>query len=56
MDSYSFWKNLTMYNENVLKWYGSMYNEEIDILVDEQEDIVVYDDTDEWYNIYGDEE
>lgn len=28
MDSHSFWKNLTMYNENVLKWCGSMYEEE----------------------------
>ncbi len=52
MDSHSFWKNLTMYNENVLKWCGSLYSEDIDLLVDEQEDdIVIYDDSQEWYNI-----
>lgn len=52
MDSHSFWKNLTMYNENVLKWCGSLYSEDIDLLVDGQEDdIVIYDDSQEWYNI-----
>jgi hypothetical protein len=41
-----------MYNENVLKWCGSLYSEDIDLLVDEQEDaIVIYDDSQEWYNI-----
>ena len=56
MDSHSFWKNLTMYNENVLKWCGSLYNEDIDLLVDDQEDdIIVYDDSQEWYNIYESE-
>ena len=56
MDSHSFWKNLTMYNENVLKWCGSLYSEDIDLLVDEQEDeIIVYDDSQEWYNIYESE-
>lgn len=49
MDSTTFWKNLTMYNENVLKWCGSMYDD-VDILIDDQEDIIVYDDSDEWYN------
>ena len=55
MDSHSFWKNLTMYNENVLKWCGSMYNnEEIDLLLDEYDDeVIVYDDSDEWYNTDG---
>jgi hypothetical protein len=38
-----------MYNENVLKWCGSMYDD-IDILIDDHEEIVVYDDSDEWYN------
>lgn len=52
MDSNSFWKNV-MYNENVLKWCGSMY-EDIDILVDEYDDeVVVYDDSEEWYNTDG---
>ena len=49
MDSHSFWKNLTMYNENVLKWCGSMYEEDIDLLI-EDDDIIVYDDSQEWYN------
>jgi hypothetical protein len=41
-----------MYNENVLKWCGSLYSEDIDLLVDGQEDdIVIYDDSQEWYNI-----
>ena len=51
MDSHSFWKNLTMYNENVLKWCGSMYEDDIDLLIDEHDEIMVYDDTNEWYNI-----
>jgi hypothetical protein len=55
MDSHKFWNNLTMYNENVLRWCGSMYEEDIDILVDENDEIIVYDDTDEWYNIYESE-
>jgi len=50
MDSHSFWKNLTMYNDNVLKWCGSNYDD-IDVLIDEDEEIIVYDDADEWYNI-----
>jgi hypothetical protein len=50
MDSHKFWNNLTMYNENVLKWCGFMY-EEVDILIDEDEEIILYDDTGEWYNI-----
>jgi len=50
MDSHSFWKNLTMYNENVLKWCGSNYDD-IDVLIDEDEEIIVYDDAGEWYNI-----
>ena len=32
-----------------------MYEEDIDILVDENDEIIVYDDTDEWYNIYESE-
>ena len=55
MDSRLFWKNLTMYNENVLKWCGSMYNEDIDILIDETDEIIIYDDSGEWYNIEGSE-
>lgn len=50
MDSHSFWKNLTMYNANVLKWCGSNYDD-IDVLIDEDEEIIVYDDAGEWYNI-----
>lgn len=50
MDSHSFWKNLTMYNENVLKWCGSNYDD-IDVLIDEDAEIIVYDDAGEWYNI-----
>jgi len=50
MDSHSFWKNFTMYNENVLKWCGSNYDD-IDVLIDEDEEIIVYDDAGEWYNI-----
>lgn len=55
MDSHSFWKNLTMYNENVLKWCGSMYEEDIDLLI-EEDDIVVIDDSQEWYNLENDGE
>jgi len=51
MDSHSFWKNLTMYNENVLKWCGSMYEDDIDLLIDDADEIIVYDDSNEWYNI-----
>ena len=51
MDSNSFWKNLTMYNENVLKWCGSMYEDDIDLLIDDADEIIVYDDSNEWYNI-----
>ena len=40
-----------MYNENVLKWYGSMHEDDIDLLIDEHDEIIVYDDTNEWYNI-----
>jgi hypothetical protein len=50
MDSHKFWTNLTMYNDNVLKWCGSNYDD-IDVLIDEDEEIVVYDDAGEWYNI-----
>lgn len=49
MDSHKFWINLTMYNENVLKWCGSMYEEDIDLLI-EEDDIIVIDDSQEWYN------
>jgi hypothetical protein len=54
MDSHNFWNNLIMYNENVLKWCGSMYDE-VDILIDEDEEVIVYDDSGEWYNIDGSE-
>ena len=47
MDSHSFWKNI-MYNENVLNYTSYVYDEEYDILI--EDDIVVYDDTHEWYN------
>ena len=56
MDSHSFWKNLTMYNENVLKWCGSMYEDDIDTLIDEHDEIIVYDDSEEWYNVDNDGE
>jgi len=39
-----------MYNDNVLKWCGSNYDD-IDVLIDEDEEIIVYDDAGEWYNI-----
>jgi hypothetical protein len=39
-----------MYNANVLKWCGSNYDD-IDVLIDEDEEIIVYDDAGEWYNI-----
>lgn len=57
MDSHTFWKNLTMYNENVLKWCGAMYSDEdIDLLIDTYEDdIIVYDDSEEWYNNDGEQ-
>lgn len=55
MDSHSFWKNLTMYNENVLKWCGSMYEDDTDLLIDDADEIIDYDDSDEWYNIYASE-
>jgi len=54
MDSHNFWNNLIMYNDNVLKWCGSMYDE-VDILIDEDEEVILYDDTGEWYNIYESE-
>lgn len=54
MESHKFWNNLIMYNENVLKWCGSNYDD-IDVLIDEDEEIIVYDDTGEWYNIYASE-
>lgn len=57
MDSHTFWNKLTMYNDNVMKWCGSIYDEDVEFITYEQEeDIIVYDDSDEWYNIYGDEE
>jgi len=40
-----------MYNENVLKWCGSMYEDDIDLLIDDADEIIVYDDSNEWYNI-----
>jgi hypothetical protein len=42
-----------MINENVLKWCGGYLPELYDEyeFIDE-EDLVVYDDSDEWYNIY----
>lgn len=35
-----------MYNENVMKYTGGTLPE----VYDEEEDIVVYDDSSEWYN------
>jgi hypothetical protein len=32
-----------------------MYEDDIDTLIDEYDEIVVYDDTQEWYNIYESE-
>jgi hypothetical protein len=56
MDSHKFWNNLIMYNENVMRWCGSIadiYTEDdgYDILIDEGDEIIVYDDSGEWYNI-----
>ena len=46
-----------MYNENVLKWCGSYYDDEYeDLIVDEDRDIILYDDTEEWYNNIDDSE
>lgn len=44
-----------MYNENVLKWCGPYYDDDEyeDLIVDEDRDIVVYDDSNEWYNTDG---
>ena len=44
------------YNENVMRWCGSIadiYTEDdgYDILIDEGDEIIVYDDSGEWYNI-----
>lgn len=45
-----------MYNENVLKWCGPYDTEEYDDLIVYDEEIVVVDDSGEWYNnIYGSE-
>ena len=60
MDSHKFWNNLIMYNENVMSWCGSIadiYTEDdgYDILIDECDEIIVYDDSGEWYNIYESE-
>jgi hypothetical protein len=47
-----------MYNENVLKWCGSIveidsiYDETYDLLIDEDDDIIIFDDSDEWYNTH----
>ena len=45
-----------MYNENVMKWSGGFLPEIYDEyeFIDE-EDVVVYDDSTEWYNIDGSE-
>jgi hypothetical protein len=37
-----------MYNENVLKWCGPTPEE--DFILSE-DDIIIYDDSEEWYNI-----
>jgi|LakMenEpi03Aug12_release.lakeMendotaPanAssembly.Ray.scaffolds.fasta_scaffold6464851_1 hypothetical protein len=56
--STNFWENLIMYNENVLKWCGSVidvdsiYDETYDLLIDEDDDIIIFDDSDEWYNTH----
>lgn len=41
--------NHSFYNENVMK-YATFVPEEYDILIDEDEDAIIYDDSDEWYN------
>lgn len=43
-----------MYNENVMKWSGGFLPEIYDEyeFIDE-EDVVVYDDSTEWYNQYN---
>jgi len=45
------YKNMNnIYNENVMKYTGGALPEQYDLLLDEEDDIVVYDDSDEWYN------
>lgn len=45
-----------MYNENVMKWCGPYDQEEYEELIgDDERDIIVYDDSNEWYNIYASE-
>ena len=42
---------IMLYNENVLKWCGPYDLEEYEeIVVDDERDIIIYDDSDEWYN------
>ena len=56
--STNFWENLIMYNENVLKWCGSVidvdsiHDETYDLLIDEDDDVIIFDDSDEWYNTH----
>lgn len=45
-----------MYNENVMKWCGPYDTEEYDDLIVYDEEIIVVDDSEEWYNnIYASE-
>lgn len=45
-----------MYNENVMKWTGPYDTEEYDDLIVYDEEIIVVDDSEEWYNnIYASE-
>jgi len=44
-----------MYNENVMKWCGPYDAEEYDDLIVYDEEIIVVDDSGEWYNIYASE-
>jgi hypothetical protein len=41
-----------LYNENVMKWCGPYDNEEYEDLIVYDEDIVIVDDSEEWYNVY----
>lgn len=42
-----------MYNENVMKWCGPYDTEEYEELIVDDERDMVYDDSEEWYNIYA---
>lgn len=45
-----------MYNENVMKWCGPYDQEEYEELIVYDEDIIIVDDSEEWYNSYSEDE